>query len=49
MVEAAIRSSEVGARIDIGQVKAAALAQAIKNEKRPEIAEILRGWIGAEV
>jgi predicted dehydrogenase len=46
MVEAAVRSSEVGARIDIGQVKAAALAHAIENEQRPEVAEILRGWSG---
>jgi hypothetical protein len=46
MVEAAVRSSEVGTRIDIGQVKAAALAHAIENERRPEVAEILRGWSG---
>jgi predicted dehydrogenase len=49
MVEAAVRSSEVGARIDIGDIKAAALAQAIENEKRPEVANILRGWIGTEI
>jgi hypothetical protein len=46
MVEAATRSSEVGARIDIGQVRAAALAQAIEQEATPEVTEILRGWRG---
>jgi predicted dehydrogenase len=49
MVEAAIRSSELGTRIDIGRLKEAALAQAIDKEKTSEVAEILRGWIGTEI
>jgi len=44
MVEAASRSAETGERVTIAEVLAEGYRDAVANERRPDVAEVLRGW-----
>lgn len=44
MVEAAARSAETGDRVTIAEVLADGYREAVANERRADVAEVLRGW-----
>ncbi len=49
MVEAAARSAETGDRVTIADVLADGYAQALANEQRADVGDVLRGWGSAAV
>lgn len=49
MVEAAVQSSLAGAPVRIDDILGQALADAVRDESRPEVAEILRSWTPASL